>query len=83
MAVTAVTEQQISMTGAYPIRSRLVDAFADRPPGVPADDQLAAFYLLTASELDLGLEWTLRVHSERQDERPGPVGSEQPGMSRQ
>ena len=43
MAVTAVTEQQISMAAAYQIRWRVVDAFGDRPPGAPEDARLVAF----------------------------------------
>lgn len=43
MAVTAVTEQQISMAAAYHIRWRIVDAFGDRPPGAPEDARLVAF----------------------------------------
>jgi DNA-3-methyladenine glycosylase II len=43
MAVTAVTEQQISMAAAYHIRWRVVDTFGDRPPGAPEDVRLVAF----------------------------------------
>jgi DNA-3-methyladenine glycosylase II len=43
MAVTAVTEQQISMAAAYRIRWRLVDAFGDRPPDAPENVRLVAF----------------------------------------
>lgn len=43
MAVTAVTEQQISMAAAYRIRWRVVEAFGDRPPDAPKDAQLVAF----------------------------------------
>lgn len=43
MAVTAVTEQQISMAAAYHIQWRVVDAYGDRLPGAPEDAQLVAF----------------------------------------
>jgi len=43
MAVTAVTEQQISMAAAYQIRGRVVEAFGDRPPRAPEDARLLAF----------------------------------------
>ena len=43
MAVTAVTEQQISMAAAYHIRWRVMDAFGDRPPDAPDDARLIAF----------------------------------------
>jgi DNA-3-methyladenine glycosylase II len=43
MAVTAVTEQQISMAAAYQIRARVVNTFGDRPPDAPGGDQLVAF----------------------------------------
>jgi DNA-3-methyladenine glycosylase II len=43
MAVTAVTEQQISMAAAYHIRWRVVNAFGERPPGAPEDARLVAF----------------------------------------
>lgn len=43
MAVTAVTEQQISMTAAYHIRWRVVDAFGDRPLGAPEGARLVTF----------------------------------------
>jgi len=43
MAVTAVTEQQISMVAAYQIRWRLVDAFGDRSPDAAEKVRLVAF----------------------------------------
>jgi len=43
MAVTAVTEQQISMAAAYQIRTRLVEAFGD-PIAVPTAEEGKATY---------------------------------------
>ena len=44
MAVTAVTEQQISMTAAYQIRSRLVEAFGDRIVATEGEDGQGTYY---------------------------------------
>jgi DNA-3-methyladenine glycosylase II len=43
MAVTAVTEQQISMAAAHQIRSRVAETFGDRPAGPSKRAQQVAF----------------------------------------
>ena len=50
MAVTAVTEQQISMTAAYQIRSRLVEAFGDRIVATEGEDGQGTYYAFPEPE---------------------------------